>query len=416
MKLPELLLPAGSLSRLEMALKYGADAVYVGAAGLSMRPDQVAFGVEELQKAVERTHAAGKRIYAAANVLLNEGGDEPMGATLPAFSRWLDETRDIAFDAVIVSDLGALALARERRPELEIHISTQLGTANHRAAALLAELGAKRVILARECSLDEATRIVSGADIEVEVFVHGAMCVAVSGRCLLSAHLAGKSGNKGECKHSCRWEWQLVEQKRPGESLPIFESGGQTILLGSKDLCLIEHLPAVVATGVHSLKVEGRMKSEYHVATVGRAYRAALDALARDGEAYALDPRWINELLAVSHRPFGTGFAFGYPHHDPASMQTVNQPFSDCVLVGYVDARVDDRLTIRVKNPFGPGDRLEWIGPGDSGGELDVEAIWDSEGERLERTISATVVEVAVVSEGGAELPPVDGIIRRRLA
>ncbi|MBW2736324.1 MAG: U32 family peptidase, partial [Deltaproteobacteria bacterium] len=239
MKIPELLLPAGSLSRLEMALNYGADAVYVGASGLSMRPDQVAFGVSELAEAVERTHAAGKRIYAAANVLLNEGAGP---ATLPAFSRWLHDTRDIPLDAVIVADLGALALAREMRPELEIHISTQLGTANHRSATVLAELGAKRVILARECSLDEAAEIVRQAPIEVEVFVHGAMCVAVSGRCLLSAHLTGKSGNKGECKHSCRWEWQLVEKKRPGEAFPIFESGGQTIMLGSKDLCLIEHL------------------------------------------------------------------------------------------------------------------------------------------------------------------------------
>jgi putative protease len=374
-QLPELLLPAATLSHLEMALKYGADAVYVGAAGLSMRPDQVAFDVDRLAQAVQRAHAAGCRIYVVANVLLNEGGQQQGDATLTAYAQWLHDTRDIAFDAVVVSDLGAIALSRELRPELELHISTQLGAANHRAVALLGTLGAERVVLARECSLQDVARIVEQTELEIEVFVHGAMCMAISGRCLLSAHLAGKSGNKGQCKHSCRWEWQLVEQKRPGEALPVFEAGGQTILLGSKDLCLIEHLPDVVATGVHSLKVEGRMKSEYYVATVGRAYRAALDALARAEQTYALDERWLAELCAVSHRPFSPGFAFGYPQDDPARLQTHNRPVSDCVLVGYVDAVDGERLTVRVKNPFAPGDRLEWIGPGDAEGELRVAAL-----------------------------------------
>ena len=402
---PELLLPAGDLERLRMALAYGADAVYVGASGLSMRPDQVAFGGECLAAAVEMTHAAGKRLYVAANILLGE--DE-----LRRFTGWLHETAEISFDALIVSDLGALALVRERRPELAVHISTQLSTANHRAARLLGELGARRVVLARECSLAEVAAIVCGGGIEVEVFVHGAMCMAVSGRCLLSAHLCGHSGNKGQCKHSCRWEWQLVEQKRPGEALPVFQAGGRTILLGSKDLCLIEHLPALVASGVDALKVEGRMKSPYYVATVARAYRAALDHLAAAGEAYRFDPAWLDELAAVSHRPYTSGFAFGYAPGQEDSLQTHNSPVSDCELVAYVDGpATEGRLWLRVKNPFKPADELEWVGPGSAEGRLTIEGIWDDQGMVLERTISATVVQV---SAQGHDRLPSHCILRRR--
>jgi putative protease len=422
-KTPELLLPAGSPSKLQMALLYGADAVYVGAAGLSMRPDQASFDVPALEQAVADVHARDKRIYVAANSLLQR-------EDLRDFERWIKATAHIGFDALILSDLGALALCRERRPELAVHISTQLSVANYRAAALLGQLGVKRVILARECTLDDAKEIAERSGLEVEVFVHGAMCVAVSGRCLLSAHLSGKSGNKGSCKHSCRWEWQLVEQKRPGESLPVFETGRETILLGSKDLCLIDHLPQVIETGVCSLKVEGRMKSEYYVATIARAYRAALDAHVA-GQPF--DPRWRQELEAVSHRPFSTGFAFGYPEDEPASLQTHNRPVSDCQLMGYVDAIADGRLTIRVKYPFSVGDTLEWIGPEDRQGTLTIERIFDEQhssaaralsggrdrdssealGGEVTKTISATVVSVNARIEGDEIVPHT--IIRKRV-
>ncbi|MCK5528954.1 MAG: U32 family peptidase, partial [Kiritimatiellae bacterium] len=273
MKLPELLLPAGNMSKLRMAIAYGADAVYIGANGLSMRPDESSFAAEELAEAVEYTHKNGCKLYVAINTLMyNED--------FPLIKAWLEETSDISFDAVIVSDPGAFSLVQEIRPDMEIHISTQLSTANTKSASFWKSAGASRVVLARECTLAHAAEVSRDSGVEVEVFVHGAMCVAVSGRCLLSAHLCGKSGARGECKHSCRWEWDLIEKSRPDEKYSILETGRETILFGSTDLCMIEHIPQLVESGIVSLKVEGRMKSEYYVASVARVYRDALDRYA----------------------------------------------------------------------------------------------------------------------------------------
>ena len=402
--LPELVLPAGNVSKLRFALAYGADAVYVGAAGFSMRPDEASFTAAPLRHGVQAAHAAGKRIYVGINCLMSQGDLEPLG-------QWLEETRDLAMDAVIVADLGALALVRELRPQLPVHISTQLSTANTHAAALLARLGASRVVLARECPLADAAVIARDGAVETEVFVHGAMCVAVSGRCLLSAHLCGASGSKGACKHSCRWEWQLVEQKRPGEAVPVFETDRGTVLLGSTDLCLIEHLPAVLDSGVHALKVEGRMKSEHYVATVARTYRAALDTWAADPEGYRFDPAWMPALEAVSHRPFATGFAFGYPQDRPAALQTHNHPVSTHLVNGYIDAVDDVSHAVTVKNPFDRGDRLEWIAPGQESGEVTVETIIGPDGEPAARAHCGTSVRVRF-AEAGA-LPPLT-ILRRQ--
>jgi putative protease len=415
-RVPELLLPGGTLGKLQMAIDYGADAVYAGAAGLSMRPDVAALSLADLRVAVERCHARGRKLYVAINSLYFD-------RDLPPLERWLDATATLPLDAVIVSDLGALRVVRQRRPELSVHISTQAAIANAQAARFVAEAGAKRVILARECSIADAAQIAEHGQVEVEVFVHGAMCVAVSGRCLLSAHLAGRSGSTGDCKHSCRWEWQLVEQKRPGETLPVFEEGGETFLLGSTDLCLIDHLPELVQSGVAALKIEGRMKSEHYVAAVARVYRAALDAYAAEGaEGYRIDPAWREELEAVSHRPYGTGFAFGYPQNDPRSLQTHNRPVSRAKVIAYLAAAAEagqrpatvdpEAIALTVKNPFTPGDTLEWIGEDYRGGSLTVATIHDSEGEPLERTISATIVWVRF--ERQVELPP-QAIIRRRL-
>jgi len=317
MSIPELLMPAGSLSKVRVALAYGADAVYVGAPGLSMRPDDVTLDMDDLSEAVKLAHTAGRKLYVCVNTLMFE-------ADLPLLAAWLQETRDLPFDALLVADPGALALAREHRPDVPVHISTQMSTANTAAASFWKSAGARRVVLARECSIADAATIAKEADVEVEMFVHGAMCMAISGRCLLSAHLCGKSGSKGECKHSCRWEWQLVEQKRPGEALPVYQTGRETFLMGSTDLCLLQHIPLLVQSGISSLKVEGRMKSEYYVATVARVYRVALDAYAADPEGYELDPALVAELDAVSHRPYDEGFAFGYPTNRPRKLQTEN--------------------------------------------------------------------------------------------
>lgn len=402
--IPELLLPAGDFSRLKMAFYYGADAVYVGADALSMRPNMVAFDIDTLAEAIEYTHRQKKKIYVAANIVMAEND-------LPILKEWLVNTKDLNFDGLIVSDLGALALARQIRPEIDIHISTQLSASNSEAVKLLGSLGAKRVVLARECTLDDTKKIVEASGLEIEVFVHGAMCVAVSGRCLLSAHLCGYSGNRGECKHSCRWEWQLVEQKRPGEPITAFEDGKRTIFLGSKDLCLIEHIPQLIETGVTSLKVEGRMKSDYYVATVARAYRAALDRYAQN-EDYEFDPHWLEELNAVSHRPFSTGFAFGYPTENPQSLQAYNKTDSDCKLIGYVDEIDDGFLIVHVKNPFTAGESFEWIGPGYTSGKLTIAHIESLKGKAIERTISATSVRVEIKESNP---PPLHSVIRKRV-
>jgi putative protease len=404
-RIPELLIPAGNLSKLRVALAYGADAVYVGAAGFSMRPDSASFDLPTLEKAARMTHDAGKHIYVAINSLMFQND-------LPMLDEWLVQTQDLPLDAVIVSDPGLFSVVRDKRPELRVHISTQMSTSNAISASFWKKLGAQRVILARECTLQDATEIAMTSDIEVEIFVHGAMCVAVSGRCLLSAHLCGKSGSRGECKHSCRWEWQLVEQKRPGESIPAFETGRETILLGSADLCLIEHIPQIVNAGVHSLKVEGRMKSEYYVASVTRVYREALDRYAADPANYKTDPAWLSELEAVSHRPYSTGFAFGYPDNSPYKLQAHNRHISTHQLVGYIERVESGQHELIVKNPFSVGDALEWIGPGMQGGILHVGEIMNERGRPVLKVEGGMRLFISFEEE--VELP-VNGILRRKV-
>ncbi len=403
MQVPELLIPAGSLSKVRAALAYGADAVYVGAPGLSMRPDDVTLDTDAMAEAVTLAHTAGRKLYACVNTLMFE-------ADLPLLTTWLDETRDLPFDALIVADPGAMALVSEHRPDVPVHVSTQMSTANTAAASFWKAAGAKRVVLARECSIADAAAIAQAGDIEVEVFVHGAMCMAISGRCLLSAHLCGKSGSRGECKHSCRWEWQLVEQKRPGEALPVFETGRATFLMGSTDLCLIRHIPLLVESGMESLKVEGRMKSEYYVATIARVYRAALDAYAADPEGYALDPAWLAELDAVSHRPYDEGFAFGYPTDRPRKLQAENILTTTHEMVAIVMGREAAAHRLNVKHPFGVGDTFEWIGPGLTGGTITLASI-ARDGHPIERSHCGT--EVAVTFADDTPLPDL-AILRRR--
>ena len=452
MKIPELLIPAGNLSKLRVALAYGADAVYVGAAGFSMRPDEASFSIEDLREAGDLCAQAGRKLYVGVNSLLFPGDLQPVRA-------WLRETADLQFDAIIIADPGCLQLVREIRPDLEIHISTQLSTANVETARFWAAAGASRVVLARECTIADAKQIAAAAGPAVEMFIHGAMCVAVSGRCLLSAFLAGKNASQGQCKHSCRWNWQLVEEKRPGETIPVFQTGRETVFLGSKDLCLIEHLPLLADAGVASLKVEGRMKGEYYVGVVTRIYRAALDALAADGNNYKVAPTWLAELETVTHQPYSTGFAFGYPNDDPQKLQTnvrlggthnvvgIVQEDSDCCLKSGMDIlsmrsadvssaaghdKSRDRMSlpplgetpkprlksfhlnhdrqtgrflkILVKRPFGVGDVIEWIGPAMSGGTVTVEKILSEAGEEILKTHPGNIVTVEI-KESTLDIP-----------
>lgn len=366
--IPELLAPAGSLSCLKTALAYGADAVYAGAQTFSMRPDTASFTVEQLRDASRYVRKRNKRLYVAVNSMMFD-------PDVNAFSNWLDQTADIPLDAVILSDPGAMFLLRKKRPEVGVHISTQAGTANSASARFWKDMGAQRVILARECSLTQTEEIVDQSGLDVEIFVHGAMCVAVSGRCLLSAHLSGKSGSRGECKQSCRWDWQLIERQRPGEAIPVFESNRKTIFLGSKDLCLLEHIPEVIQSGAASLKIEGRMKNEYYVGAVTRLYRDALDRYAACPQKYIPRPQWRDELEAVSHREYATGFAFGYPEKSPEDIQTRGDYISTHYTLGFVEHVSGTDHTVCVKNPIRTGDEIEWIGPRMTGGKQTISEI-----------------------------------------
>jgi U32 family peptidase len=402
-ELPELLAPGGSLQKVRVALDYGADAVYVGAPGLSMRPDETTLDHAELGVAVDLAHAKGKRIYVCINTLMFQND-------LVSLEEWLTETQDLPYDAVLVSDPGAFAMVRSARPDMEIHVSTQASTANPASAVFWGKLGASRVVLARECSIADAAGIARNADVDVEVFVHGAMCVAVSGRCLLSAHLCGKSGSRGDCKHSCRWQWQLVEKQRPGMALPVFESERGTFLMGSADLCLLRRIPLLAEAGIRSLKIEGRMKSAYYVAAVTRVYRDALDAYARDPAAFEVQQEWSEEMERVSHRPYSEGFAFGYAEGNAAGLQAHTRPLSTRKLVAIVQDRNEDEYTMMVKNPFSVGETVEWIAPRMQSGSVRIRRITGPDGEDRKRSHCGTRVTVCL--EDAPELPPL-AILRR---
>lgn len=315
MKKPELLAPAGSLEKLKKAFVYGADAVYIGGEEFSLRAAADNFTVEEIREGAAFAHARGGRVYLTANVI-------PHNRDIDDYADYLRLVKDTGIDAVILSDLGMFAVTREIAPELEIHISTQANNVNYKSARMWRELGARRVILAREMSLAEIGEIRERVqpELELEAFVHGAMCISYSGRCLLSNYMAGRDGNSGSCAHPCRWKYYLMEEQRPGEYMPVYENERGTFIYNSKDLCMIEHVDELVRAGLTSFKIEGRVKSEYYVATVVKAYRQAIDACCADPEHYVFDPEWLSELRKVSHRDYTTGFYFGRPGGTSSTM------------------------------------------------------------------------------------------------
>ena len=368
----ELLCPAGDRERLDMALLYGADAVYLAGHEFGMRSAAGNFSDEELAAAVRSAHEKGVRVYVTCNTLPRE--DEL--ARLPGYLGFLQE---IGADALIVADLGVLTLAKKHAPRVKLHVSTQFGVVSSGAANALFELGADTVVLARELSLDEirTIRAHTPPELRLEVFVHGAMCVSFSGRCVLSNYMAARDANRGECAQPCRWRYHLVEEKRPGEFFEISEDGG-TFILNSRDLCMIDHLPELLDAGVSCLKIEGRMKSAYYTAAVTNAYRRALDAAL---EGRPLSPVWRNEVEMLSHRPYGTGFFFGQPgqYTDDARYESA----ADVVAV--VESCGNDgfaRLTQR--NRFFRGDTLELLLPGAEPISFIASELLDDEGAPLE--------------------------------
>ncbi|HOW56645.1 MAG TPA: U32 family peptidase [Smithellaceae bacterium] len=301
---PELLIPAGNLEKLRTALLYGADAVYIGAAGLSLRGASAEMTIDDIADGVAEAHRRSVRVYAALNTFARDADLQYAAAIVPDLAA-------AGIDAAIVSDPGMLRLIRGLAPNLELHLSTQANTMNVEAVRFWREQGVQRIILARELSLREVRQLAAAVpEVELEMFVHGAMCVSYSGRCYLSASLNRRSANQGDCSQPCRWEYRLYEKTRPADPLILEEDEKFSYLLSSKDLCLMEHLPEIVATGVAALKIEGRMKSSYYVAVVTRAYRQALDALAQNPENYYCATGWLKELQSVSHRGYTTGFAF----------------------------------------------------------------------------------------------------------
>ena len=348
--LPELLSPAGDLERLKMALHFGADAVYLALEQFGMRAFAGNFTPEGLREAVRLAHAAGTRVHVTCNTL-------PRDDELKALPAALELIQDAGADAVIAADFGVMQMVKRYAPRTELHVSTQFGVVNSASACALHDLGAKRVVLARELHLDEiaAIRAKTPPELELETFIHGAMCVSFSGRCLLSNYMTGRDANRGQCAQPCRWEYGLVEKKRPGEVYDIVEDGG-TFLFNSRDMCMISHLPEVLAAGVTSLKIEGRMKSAYYVGAVTNAYRHALDA-AVQGEA--LDPVWVRETEQISHRPYSTGFYFG----EPGQYTSESAYFSGAEVCAVVEGTQDGRPLLSQRNKFSRGDTLELVTP-----------------------------------------------------
>ena len=373
--IPELLAPAGNMEKLETALRYGADAVYCGVERFSLRALAGNLTMAELSSGCELAHSLGKRLYLTLNAYLRP--DEEHDAR-----QLLQELLTIPVDAYILADPGMLSLVRQIDPEREVHLSTQANTTSAAAAHFWQSQGVKRLNLARELSLNEITEIRANAEVELEVFVHGAMCMAYSGRCLLSAGLSGRSANRGTCSHPCRWQYSLQEEARPGEYLPIEEDDRGTYIFNSRDLCLIDHLPELIGAGVDSLKIEGRMKSLYYVAAVTRAYRAALDAWRDNPDNFRSDPQWRRELDAVSHRPYGTGFLFD---NDRAFVHAEDSLYSrDCDFVGIVRAAAAGLWLVEGRNRIRSGDRLEIIGPGMRQAEVVFTEAFEIHGGKVE--------------------------------
>ena len=365
----ELLAPAGDMERLRMSLAYGADAVYLAGTDFGMRSFAGNFTPEELKQAVALCHSRGVAVHVTCNTM-------PRNGEIARMPEWLSYLQELGVDAAILADVGVLSLLKKHAPKLKAHISTQASVSNYQAAAAWYELGASRVILARELSLDEIREIRAKAprELEIEAFVHGAMCVSYSGRCLLSNYMTGRDANRGACAQPCRYQYALVEEKRPGEYFPIGEDEGGAYILNSRDMCMIDHIPELIDTGLDSLKIEGRAKSAYYAAVVTGAYRHAIDA-ALAGQP--LEPVWRDEVEKVSHRPYSTGFYFGEPGQHTSHSRYVR----DWQIMAVVTSCTPDGTALcELRNKLSAGDELELAGPGLKPVPVTVEGLTDGDG------------------------------------
>lgn len=377
---PELLIPASSLEVLRTACIFGADAVYIGGEAFGLRAKAKNFSMEEMAQGIRFAHERGVKVYVTANILAHN--EDLAGA-----ERYFRELKELKPDALIISDPGMFTLAKKICPEIEIHISTQANNTNYMTYRFWWEQGAKRVVSARELSLQEIAGIREQIpeEMEIESFIHGAMCISYSGRCLLSNYFTRRDANQGACTHPCRWKYAVVEEKRPGEYLPVYENERGTFIFNSKDLCMIEYLPELVAAGIDSFKIEGRMKTALYVATVARTYRKAIDDLFTSEETYRSHMDWYkSEIAKCTYRQFTTGFYFHKPDAD-TQIYDNNTYVNEYIYLGIVDA-VDERGYARImqRNKFCVGDQIEIMKPDGRNLAVTVRGLYDEEGNPQE--------------------------------
>ena len=380
----EILSPVGDMERLYAALDFGADAVYLGGTMFGMRAQSAKFDFESLQVAVNEAHRRGKKIYLTCNTL-------PHNNEVVYFEGFVKEAVEAGVDALIVNDIGLFALAKKFAPNIEIHVSTQAGIVNYVTANQFYNMGAKRVVLARELTLDEIAEIRAKTpkELEIEAFVHGAMCVSFSGRCLLSQYLINRDANRGECAQPCRWGYHLMEEKRTNEFYPVFEDEKGTYILNAKDLCMIDHIDKLAQAGVDSFKIEGRAKSSYYVSVITNAYRMAMDIYKSNPDYFKL-PQWIHdEVFKVSHRAYCTGFFFGHPKD--CQYYENSGYIRDYDVVAIVDECKDGKIYAQQRNKFCRGDKLEALAPGKEPIEFTADVIYNESGEEVESANHATM-------------------------
>ncbi|MCI9318698.1 MAG: U32 family peptidase [Lachnospiraceae bacterium] len=379
---PELLIPASSLEVLKTAVIFGADAVYIGGEAFGLRAKAKNFSMEEMAEGIAFAHERGVKVYVTANILAHNSDLE--GAE--NYFRELRDLKPAPPDALIISDPGMFAIAKEVWPQAEIHISTQANNTNYRTYLFWWKLGAKRVVSARELSLEEIREIRKNIpeEMEIESFVHGAMCISYSGRCLLSNYFTGRDANRGACTHPCRWKYAVVEETRPGEYLPVYENERGTFIFNSKDLCMIEYLPELMGAGIDSLKIEGRMKTALYVAAVARTYRKAIDDCFASETVYRSRMEWYRQEIAqCTYRQFTTGFYFGKPNEN-TQIYDNSTYISESVYLGIVEEKRDHLIRIEQKNKFSVGDRIEIMKPSGENVETIVEEMYNGEGEAVE--------------------------------
>ena len=359
MRVPELLIPASSLEVLKTAVIFGADAVYIGGEAFGLRAKAKNFSMEDMKEGIQFAHEHNVRVYVTANILAHNGD-------LPGVEEYFKELKEIGPDALIISDPGVFMIAKRVCPEIEIHISTQANNTNYGTYRFWHELGAKRVVSARELSMKEIKEIRSNIpdDLEIETFVHGAMCISYSGRCLLSNYFTGRDANQGACTHPCRWKYAVMEESRPGEYLPVYENERGTYIFNSKDLCMIGHIPDLIDAGIDSFKIEGRMKTALYVATVARTYRKAIDDYLKDPVLYEKNMPWyLDQISNCTYRQFTTGFFYGKPDSE-AQIYDSNTYVKEYTYLGIVGgSNAEGLYRIEQRNKFSVGETIEIMKP-----------------------------------------------------